>query len=181
MYFSGKNLLELRFYGKLRHCAKAHHLAALFSSVSNEFAIRSMCSFVAVDPVRIPRGNGNDEALTFFMGKVAKLSLANDDEGATSSQFSAQRKLGAEYVGDMLSCEQSLSLTSKLSSDSAGQSTITLSPCIICDSAERSHIAMPCMHFYFCGSCVEDMNKLEKQVCPICSTEDVAFTKVFTG
>lgn len=80
-----------------------------------------------------------------------------------------------------LSCEQSVSLTSKLSSGSTGRSTITLSPCIICDAAERTHVAMPCMHFYFCGGCVTEMNKLDKTVCPICSAEDVVFSQVFTG
>ena len=56
-----------------------------------------------------------------------------------------------------------------------------LSPCIICEAAERSHIAVPCMHFSFCGKCVEKMYVAPSPVCPVCCTADVVFTRVYTG
>ena len=57
-----------------------------------------------------------------------------------------------------------------------------LAPCIICNSEERTHLAMPCMHFYFCEACVDSMHQASDcPTCPVCSTENVAFTRVFTG
>jgi hypothetical protein len=59
-------------------------------------------------------------------------------------------------------------------------STITLSPCVICNTAERTHVAMPCMHFYFCETCVKDMKSLTPVFCPVCSCENVVFSRVHT-
>ena len=60
-------------------------------------------------------------------------------------------------------------------------SVIHLSPCIICDARERTHVSMPCMHFYFCESCASDMTKSASPVvCPICSTDNVSFKRVYT-
>lgn len=75
------------------------------------------------------------------------------------------------------------SLSSGLSQVSSlqSQSMVVLTPCIVCDAAERSHIAMPCMHFYFCNSCADKMNATEDTVCPVCSSKNVTFTRVFTG
>ena len=60
-------------------------------------------------------------------------------------------------------------------------SSVVLAPCVLCNTNERTHIAMPCMHFYFCKDCVEDMHQANNVICPVCNTNDVAFTKVFTG
>mmetsp|Transcript_40417 Transcript_40417/g.97556 ORF Transcript_40417/g.97556 Transcript_40417/m.97556 type:complete len:708 (+) Transcript_40417:201-2324(+) len=62
---------------------------------------------------------------------------------------------------------------------SGARSTTVLSPCILCDDAERTHIAMPCMHFFFCGSCVEKMTQNCK--CPVCGVGNVHFARVYTG
>jgi hypothetical protein len=60
-------------------------------------------------------------------------------------------------------------------------SVIHLSPCIICDARERTHVSMPCMHFYFCESCASNMTKSQIPVaCPICSTDNVSFKRVYT-
>jgi hypothetical protein len=84
------------------------------------------------------------------------------------------------------SCESTITIgrTASLSSQVSSiqsQSTIVLSPCIVCNVAARNHIAMPCMHFYFCESCVDDMKAVENSICPVCSTENIAFTRVYTG
>eukprot|EP00980_Cylindrotheca_fusiformis_P007342 scaffold1525_cov142-Cylindrotheca_fusiformis.AAC.142 len=60
-------------------------------------------------------------------------------------------------------------------------SVTVLSPCTICNAAERSHIAMPCMHFHFCKSCVDDILRAGNPVCPVCNTANVKFGKVHTG
>jgi hypothetical protein len=77
----------------------------------------------------------------------------------------------------------SVSLHSKqsLGSSLQSRSTTVLSPCVICNGAERTHIAMPCMHYSFCGTCVERLYESEDPSCPVCNTKNVAFTKVFTG
>ena len=58
---------------------------------------------------------------------------------------------------------------------SAGVSARSLGLCSLCHAQKRSHIAMPCMHFAFCGSCVQGRTE-----CPLCSMENVAFSKVNT-
>jgi len=59
--------------------------------------------------------------------------------------------------------------------------TTILSPCILCDNAERTHIAMSCMHFYFCGGCAEKMQKTEHCKFPVCGADSVNFARVYTG
>lgn len=78
---------------------------------------------------------------------------------------------------------QTVSVSSKQSVDSSMRSGSAkiLSPCVVCTSAERTHIAMPCMHFYFCKECVETLYKAKCPKCPVCSTTDVVFTRVYTG
>ena len=55
--------------------------------------------------------------------------------------------------------------------------------CVLCKSGERTHLAVPCMHFSFCGECV---SKLEQQQhvsgamrCTVCNQETTKFSKVF--
>jgi hypothetical protein len=56
--------------------------------------------------------------------------------------------------------------------------TSVLAPCILCETGERTHISMPCMHYMFCQSCVEDMRQRDVTTCPVCEAEEVAFTHV---
>jgi len=83
--------------------------------------------------------------------------------------------------------EKSFSVCSKESAFSSLQeesktSSKLLAPCILCNAAERSHIAMPCMHFSFCGGCVRQIHDAEPggAHCPVCNTGNIAFSKVFT-
>jgi len=50
--------------------------------------------------------------------------------------------------------------------------------CVLCKSGERTHLAVPCMHFSFCGECV---NRLEQgsMRCTVCNEETTKFSKVF--
>ena len=68
-----------------------------------------------------------------------------------------------------------VSFTKKGPTYTAGASARSLGLCSICHAHSRSHIAMPCMHFAFCGSCVQGRTE-----CPLCSMENVAFSKVNT-
>jgi len=63
---------------------------------------------------------------------------------------------------------------------SASKSTTILSPCILCGDAERTHIAMPCMHFHFCGGCVNKMSLSKYSRCPVCGAHNVTFARVHT-
>lgn len=79
--------------------------------------------------------------------------------------------------------DKEISFLSKSSgnfSSKSGSRTL-LSPCVICNQAERTHIAMPCMHYYFCGDCVEGMHRNNFTSCPVCSAGSVTFSRVYTG
>ena len=56
-----------------------------------------------------------------------------------------------------------------------------LAPCVVCKASERSHIAMPCMHFSFCKNCIDDLSQSARPQCPVCSVRNVTFTRVYTG
>ena len=60
--------------------------------------------------------------------------------------------------------------------DSGGR--IFLGSCVVCNERERSHIAQPCNHFYFCGPCSEKIK--DCACCPICGCDNVSFAKVYT-
>lgn len=55
--------------------------------------------------------------------------------------------------------------------------------CVICHQNERTHLSIPCMHFSYCGSCV---NEIEIKECPtvtircaVCEEEVTKYSKVF--
>lgn len=64
-------------------------------------------------------------------------------------------------------------------SDSSKAMNDIPSYCVVCMEGERSHLAVPCMHFSFCEFCVKDMQKREVNKCPVCNTENVTFSRVF--
>jgi len=67
--------------------------------------------------------------------------------------------------------------------------------CVLCKKSERTHLAVPCMHFSFCGECVSDLERKheaarvcinddgsEKNVqmrCLVCNETVASFSKVF--
>lgn len=55
-------------------------------------------------------------------------------------------------------------------------SSSSLPPCIVCRQGERTHISTPCMHFAFCGNCVDQLQV--KGTCPVCARTDVGFAQV---
>jgi hypothetical protein len=65
---------------------------------------------------------------------------------------------------------------STLSSTTTSKST--LPPCVVCQSSERTHIAMPCMHFSFCRSCASGVLQLKPNACPVCFAPNVTFAAV---
>jgi hypothetical protein len=56
--------------------------------------------------------------------------------------------------------------------------TLTIAPCVLCKTRERSHVCLPCMHFAFCESCVEDLYRISCEDCPVCNTRDAVFSKL---
>ena len=120
-----------------------------------------------------------------------KLNLSNEDRNASLDQESASDRQGqrqgrsapTKLRGDDSVVDKSICVSSKhsvASSIKSGSGQI-LSPCIICSAAERSHIALPCMHFYFCEKCAEQLHQLKNPTCPVCAATNVAFTRVYTG
>jgi len=53
-------------------------------------------------------------------------------------------------------------------------------PCIVCKVSERTHISLPCMHYSFCAECAEKLHEREIPTCPICHTENIALSRVYT-
>ena len=74
------------------------------------------------------------------------------------------------------SCASSTKPCSDLSSSNS-----MLAMCVNCQVADRTHIAMPCMHFCFCEGCVKEIAENSSSSCPVCQTKDVVFTRVKLG
>jgi hypothetical protein len=92
---------------------------------------------------------------------------------------------GVVEGSSVVDCCKSASKEDPSTATSGEETTFTVSttashqPCAICEHGERTHIAMPCMHYSFCEECVEAMQARGVQVCPICNAARVSFTKVF--
>lgn len=51
--------------------------------------------------------------------------------------------------------------------------------CVICVKRNRTHLAVPCMHFSFCKTCASDLSRNLKHVsCPICGERGVTFAEL---
>jgi hypothetical protein len=77
--------------------------------------------------------------------------------------------------------ERNLSFgTTNTAQSSIKSPSCVLSPCILCNAAERSHVAQPCMHFYFCQDCANELSSSNPPVCPVCTTQNISFSRVYT-
>lgn len=95
--------------------------------------------------------------------------------------FSSKRKCDTDVSGADQLLERNLSFgTTHTAQSSVKSPSCVLSPCILCNAAERSHVAQPCMHFYFCEDCANKLSSSASPVCPICTTPNVAFSRVYT-
>jgi len=70
--------------------------------------------------------------------------------------------------------------------DSSAQSPFPIAPppqqnlsCVICKKEERTHLAVPCMHFSFCGKCVDERKESAEMKCTVCNRSVTSFSKVF--
>lgn len=71
--------------------------------------------------------------------------------------------------------------------DSSAQSPFDAAPpknessftCVICKKGERTHLASPCMHFSFCGDCVNKLQQNGDMRCVVCDSQVSTFSKVF--
>lgn len=71
--------------------------------------------------------------------------------------------------------------------DSAAQTPEASAPlthdflCVVCKNGERTHLAVPCMHFSFCGDCVSILEKQPGDAirCSVCNEKAEKFSKVF--
>jgi hypothetical protein len=50
--------------------------------------------------------------------------------------------------------------------------------CVTCKYAERTHVAVPCMHFSFCGDCVGKLKGNNGKRCPVCNKAVEKYSRV---
>jgi hypothetical protein len=97
------------------------------------------------------------------------------------SIFSSKMTCNTQGSCTVQSLERNLSFgTTNTAQSSIKSPSCVLSPCILCNAAERSHVAQPCMHFYFCQDCANDIMSSDSPVCPICTAANVSFSRVYT-
>jgi hypothetical protein len=103
-----------------------------------------------------------------------------DKSKATVSTARETRSLESCSINSFLHTNLSFGSPQTDSSLSTPKMVSTLPPCAVCKVAERTHISMPCMHYSFCSECAEELHGLETPICPICQTEDIKLSRVFT-
>jgi hypothetical protein len=95
------------------------------------------------------------------------LSVIEEDDGSESKSASVASKARCRSHPPAIQASASIDAFTVCSAAS------TFPPCVVCRQNERTHIAAPCMHFSFCGSCVTDLT-----TCPVCERTDVMFAQV---
>lgn len=103
-----------------------------------------------------------------------------DKPKATVSTARESRSLESCSINSFMHTNLSFGSPQTDSSLSTPKMVSTLPPCAVCKVAERTHISMPCMHYSFCSECAEELHGLETPICPICQTEDIKLSRVFT-
>lgn len=69
--------------------------------------------------------------------------------------------------------------------DSAADTPDTTAPmiqdfsCVICKTSDRTHLAVPCMHFSYCSDCVKKIECSDSRCCSVCNKEVENFSRVF--
>jgi hypothetical protein len=72
---------------------------------------------------------------------------------------------------------KSTSYTQSTTSSSKDAPVMRLPLCVVCNFYDRSHIAVPCMHFAYCRECSMRLAKLGKG-CVLCNNQQVTFAAV---
>lgn len=52
-------------------------------------------------------------------------------------------------------------------------------PCVVCGSGERTHLALPCMHYSFCADCADSLQLRNIKTCPVCDRGGTTYIRVF--
>jgi len=83
-------------------------------------------------------------------------------------------------VNSFLHTDLSFASPETASSLNSPRMVSTLPPCTLCKASERTHISLPCMHYSFCAECAENLHGSENPTCPICHTEHITLSRVYT-
>mmetsp|Transcript_22870 Transcript_22870/g.54198 ORF Transcript_22870/g.54198 Transcript_22870/m.54198 type:complete len:1452 (+) Transcript_22870:697-5052(+) len=103
--------------------------------------------------------------------RQGRLNNTHPPRDKSQSIFSPKPSVGLHHPIALTSTKDTES-----TNDSGGR--IFLGSCVVCNEHERTHIAQPCNHFYFCGPCSEKIKG--GACCPICGCENVSFARVYT-
>jgi Zinc finger, C3HC4 type (RING finger) len=63
------------------------------------------------------------------------------------------------------------------STNSSSKDAVKLPRCVVCNGRDRTHIAIPCMHFAYCRECAMRLAKTGRG-CVLCSNQHVTFAAV---
>ncbi|KAL3925265.1 MAG: hypothetical protein SGILL_000523 [Bacillariaceae sp.] len=103
------------------------------------------------------------------------------DEGLPPSIFNHKQETSSKTEEADQFLHRNLSFgTTNTAQSSIRSPSCVLSPCVVCNAAERTHMAQPCNHFYYCQDCAQRLRESATPVCPVCSTTNVSFSRVYT-
>jgi len=108
------------------------------------------------------------------------IKYLRDKSRVTNSTSKETESFESCSVNSFLHASLSFDSVQSPSAPITSKPTSRIGPCIVCKVSERTHISMPCMHYSFCADCAEELHELKNPTCPICQTNDIVLTRVYT-
>jgi Zinc finger, C3HC4 type (RING finger) len=111
------------------------------------------------------------------LDEVQSLSPDQRESIFANMELVEKERSASEHKRRSKSTVKSTSYTQSTTSSSKDAPVVRLPMCVVCNFHDRTHIAVPCMHFAFCRECSMRLAKLGKG-CVVCNNQQVTFAAV---
>ena len=109
--------------------------------------------------------------------EVQSLSADQRESIFANMELVEKESSASENTRRSKSTVKSTSYTQSTTSSSKDAPVVRLPTCVVCNFHDRTHIAVPCMHFAYCRECSMRLAKLGKG-CVLCNNQQVTFAAV---
>ena len=111
------------------------------------------------------------------LDEVQTLSPDQRESIFANMELVEKESSAGEHTRRSRSTVKSNSYTQSTTSSSKDAPVVRLPMCVVCNFHDRTHIAVPCMHFAYCRECSMKLAKLGKG-CVLCNNQQVTFAAV---
>jgi hypothetical protein len=137
--------------------------------------LKSWVSGIGTDCVTVPNLYDQRHGTQTDLNR-SDISEATPHSAVTTQAHNMKRPKSLETFGFNVDVPEDESLAD--TPQAAAPSTLDFS-CVTCKGSERTHLAVPCMHFSFCGDCAGKLKGNQARRCPVCNEEVEKYSRVF--